>query len=44
MPQKKGALKTTNLQKPSVFGDDSDDEVGESSVCISVIYLNKKTQ
>lgn len=27
MPQKKGASKTV-LQKPSVFGDDSDDEVG----------------
>ncbi|XP_058484033.1 nuclear speckle splicing regulatory protein 1 [Solea solea] len=32
LPQKRGAFKTANLQKPSVFGDDSDDEttVGES--------------
>ncbi|TKS82847.1 Nuclear speckle splicing regulatory protein 1 [Collichthys lucidus] len=32
LPQKKGASKNTILQKPSVFGDDSDDEtsVGES--------------
>ncbi|XP_023154899.2 nuclear speckle splicing regulatory protein 1 [Amphiprion ocellaris] len=32
LPQKKGASKTAALQKPSVFGDDSDDEtsVGES--------------
>ncbi|XP_051257617.1 nuclear speckle splicing regulatory protein 1 [Dicentrarchus labrax] len=32
LPQKKGAAKTAMLQKPSVFGDDSDDEtsVGES--------------
>ncbi|KAI3373764.1 hypothetical protein L3Q82_022350, partial [Scortum barcoo] len=32
LPQKKGATKTAVLQKPSVFGDDSDDEtsVGES--------------
>lgn len=28
LPQKKGASKTAVLQKPSVFGDDSDDEVG----------------
>ena len=27
LPQKKGASKTAVLQKPSVFGDDSDDEV-----------------
>ncbi len=29
LPQKKGASKTAVLQKPSVFGDDSDDEVGK---------------
>lgn len=27
LPQKKGASKNVVLQKPSVFGDDSDDEV-----------------
>lgn len=29
LPQKKGASKSAVLQKPSVFGDDSDDEVGK---------------
>lgn len=27
LPQKKGTSKNAVLQKPSVFGDDSDDEV-----------------
>lgn len=30
LSQKKGASKTAILQKPSVFGDDSDDEVGKT--------------
>ena len=29
LSQKKGGLKAAALQKPSVFGDDSDDEVGK---------------
>lgn len=29
LSQKKGTSKTAVLQKPSVFGDDSDDEVGK---------------
>lgn len=46
LPQKKGLSKTTTLPKPSVFDDDSDEEVGKQicykqDITICTLSLNK---